>query len=122
MKILMIDDERLHAILTAEVLKQIKHSQVLIAADAFDGFALLIAARDIKCIVVDYNMPYVNGGDFTRKVRSMAGCEDIPIIISTSLDDIEEKMVDVSGCSVIKKPYSKNSLLELVESAIGQHQ
>ncbi|PKY09933.1 two-component system response regulator [Acidithiobacillus marinus] len=38
-------------------------------------------------ILVDYKMPGMDGLEFTRKVRRTAGCQDVPLVIVTVIQD-----------------------------------
>ena len=38
-------------------------------------------------IITDYKMPVLDGADFTRRFRLIAGCADVPVVVITAYDD-----------------------------------
>jgi diguanylate cyclase (GGDEF)-like protein/PAS domain S-box-containing protein len=38
-------------------------------------------------VITDYKMPHMNGAEFTRRFRSLPGCEDVPVIAITVYEE-----------------------------------
>jgi two-component system response regulator RpfG len=57
-------------------------------------------------IIVDYRMPEIDGVEFTRIVRSIPQCTDIPIIIITVMDDkaLMYRALDAGATDFLTKP------------------
>ena len=57
-------------------------------------------------IVVDYKMPDMNGVEFTRQVRSLPECMDVPIIVFTIVDDksVMYEALDAGATDFLTKP------------------
>ena len=58
---------------------------------AADGAAALteFRARPVDCVVLDVVMPGMSGFDVCRALRAMPDCRYVPILMQTSLDDME---------------------------------
>jgi two-component system chemotaxis response regulator CheY len=84
-KILIIDDSTVMRNIHKNLLKEhnVPDESLLEAKDG--DFALITAKKeDIDIFLVDWNMPGLNGLDFTKAVRTMDKYKDTPIIMITS--------------------------------------
>ncbi len=66
----------------------------------------LLAQNRYDLVVLDVEMPQMNGFDLCRRLRGMPGYENTPVIYVTSYADFDSrvKAVDVGGNDVIAKP------------------
>src|ERR1700754_4246605 len=88
---LLIDDSRsvLH------FLKRHIEAEGLVEATTFLDPVEAIAcaqARDFDLVLVDYEMPHMDGISFIRALRALPGCADVPIAMITSLQNEDIKM------------------------------
>ena len=72
---------------------------------------------DANLILLDINLPYMNGYDICKKIKETS---NIPIIFVTSRDTTEDeiKSIRVGGVDFITKPYNKIVLLEKIKRAL----
>jgi len=85
--VMVIDDQLTSRIILESILKTIGNN---ITVRTFDNAtsALRVAEEDPPdLIIADYKMPELNGVEFTRRLRTIPSCTDIPIIIITIIDD-----------------------------------
>lgn len=85
MKILIIDDSTVMRNIHKNTLKEhnVPEENLLEAKDG--DFALITAKKEtIDIFLVDWNMPGLNGLDFTKAIRTMDKYKDTPIIMITS--------------------------------------
>ncbi len=80
--ILLIDDSRTIRRLVGSSLKKLGF-ETLEAEDGLQGLEML-ATHQVDLVIVDLNMPNLNGLDFTRQVRSQEILRDLPIVMLTT--------------------------------------
>ncbi|MDE1977370.1 MAG: response regulator, partial [Elusimicrobia bacterium] len=89
-RILVIDDEEDYRVIAEEILKsagwEVKTAQ--------DGEKALAALKDFApdVILVDWNMPVMDGEDFCRALRSDARFKGVPVIMLTVKGDVESEL------------------------------
>lgn len=87
---------------------------------ANNGQAALDAVRRSKpdCIVMDVNMPVMDGFAATRALRNDPSTKDIPVVLVTAKDQKADKawgqMLGTKG--YVTKPYADADLLNVVRS------
>lgn len=85
--------------------------------------AVLLSKPDF--ILLDLNMPSINGFDFTRRIRDIPQCKDIPIAIMTgfySEDEIEGFLKKYNIKYVFQKPLIPQDILLTIEEMIDHNQ
>jgi two-component system cell cycle response regulator DivK len=88
--------------------------------EAVDGEEGVHKAREIKpnLILMDIQLPKMNGYDTTRAIKSDPALNGIPIIVITSyaLSGDDQKAFDAGADDYMAKPYAPKDLLEKVEA------
>jgi two-component system sensor histidine kinase/response regulator len=82
--------------------------------------ALQAAERDPPdLILLDINMPDMNGYEVCRRLKASPTLRDVPVIFLTALDDIADKVTafEVGGVDYITKPFQ----LEEVSARVRTH-
>ena len=89
--------------------------EVLEAVDGEQGVAMA-ADRQPDLILMDIQLPYVDGYEATRRIKSNPGLRQIPIIAVTSyaLSGDEAKARAAGGDGYIAKPFSPRAILAKV--------
>ena len=85
MKILIVDDSRIMRNIIKNTLMKNKkiHFELLEADNGVDAYKIL-ETDDIDILLVDWNMPQLNGLDLVKKLRSHNKYVKLPIIMITS--------------------------------------
>lgn len=91
--------------------------------EAHDGARGIVMAREHRpdLILMDIQLPVLDGYETTRRIRAEPDCATIPIIAVTSyaLSGDEKKAVE-AGCSgYIAKPFSPRQLLAKIHELLG---
>jgi CheY-like chemotaxis protein len=89
MKILIVDDDRTTRKLLGLYLKSYGFD-VATAENGLDGLEKL-GEGDIQLVVSDLNMPYMDGIEFIKTMKSNPGTACIPALMLTTETDEEEK-------------------------------
>jgi two-component system, cell cycle response regulator DivK len=91
--------------------------------EAADGAAGVAKAKSDKpdLILMDIQMPVMDGYDATRQIKADADLESIPIVaVSSFAMKGDEEKARGAGCDhYITKPYSPMQLLKTIRSLIG---
>lgn len=87
----------------------------------------LLAQNQFDLVLLDVEMPEINGFDLCRKLREMPGYEHTPVIYVTSSADFESrvKVVSVGGNDLIAKPIfpielAVKALMHLIRAKLAQ--
>ncbi len=90
--------------------------------EAVDGEQALLAARQKPdLILMDIQIPLIDGYEVTRRIKADPTLKSIPIIAVTShaMDGGEQKAL-AAGCDgFVAKPYSPRQLLTIVRQHLG---
>jgi len=112
LSVLIVEDEKR----LAEVLRKQFEEEGFQAEIAFDGFAArkLVSERSYSIIILDINLPLVNGFDLCREIRSANS--SVPIIFLTALGTQENKLngFELGADDYILKPFDFRELLARV--------
>lgn len=115
MKILIADDQPINRIVTQNFLTK-KGWSVVVAQDGEQ--ALRIVEREpIDLILMDVQMPKMDGLTSTRLIRQLPGQSAVPIIAITATDSEEDLQACASAGMTdhLRKPFSHEALYELIE-------
>lgn len=112
MKILLVDDSISIRKVILRTLYELGHKKVYEAENGSEGLTLLKKIRDIDLIIVDWEMPVMNGLDFIKKVRESDLHKNIKIVMATSKNTKENVITALkSGAdNYIAKPFSDKTL------------
>jgi chemosensory pili system protein ChpA (sensor histidine kinase/response regulator) len=88
-------------------------------ATAKDGVDALQQLQDVKpdCILLDVEMPRMDGFEFARNVRADEATKGIPIIMITSrtADKHRNHALEIGVNEYMGKPYQEEQLLALIK-------
>lgn len=118
-KILVIDDNPMLLRTVKEMLYGSYNVAIATSgSQAYDQIAIKIP----DLILLDYEMPFQNGGELFKKFRSDKALADIPIIFFTGSSDLEtvSKLLSLKPDGYMLKPPSKSKLVALIEKTLGR--
>jgi len=82
--VLVVDDSRIMRHIVKETFAELKiPCEFLEAGNGADAFRLL-KTNNVSIILLDWNMPEMDGIEFLKKVRSVPDYSELPIIMVTS--------------------------------------
>lgn len=123
MRILIVDDSRIMRNIVKNSLKALHYPQELFL-EASDGQMAweILEAQEIQLLLLDWNMPALNGLDLVKKLRATAKFQSLPIIMVTSeaakYNVIEAVKAGVSDYLV--KPVTEKALEEKIRRVLDR--
>lgn len=125
-KILIVDDEEMICEFSRSILERTGRFDVSVSTDPKKGVELAQSLIP-DLIILDVNMPGLDGGDIANILAADASTKDIPIVFLTGLLRKDEEssvggMVDRGRAVYIAKPISSSELIEAVETYVGKSQ
>jgi DNA-binding response OmpR family regulator len=114
--ILVVDDDRFANTLVQFVLS--KEGYEVETADNPRAAIHLIQKREPDLLILDVTMPYINGFEFSAKLRAEG--YEIPLIFMTAQDTIEAKLqgFNIGADDYICKPYNHQELVARVQAVM----
>ena len=122
MRALVIDDSRAVRIIISNILREIG-MEVLEAGNGLEALEQLKQHPDVELMLVDWNMPEMNGFDFLRAVRAKREYDGVRILMVTSEVQGEQvaRALSAGANEYLMKPFNKDilvaklSLLDVLE-------
>lgn len=117
MKVLIIDDAITVRIMTQAFLKELGFSEIHIAENGMEALEILGHLGRVDLILVDWNMPLMNGLDFVKEIRKDPQFSEVKIMMMTtenSMDKIVTAM-DAGVNEYMMKPFSKDILADKLQ-------
>ncbi|OIN56643.1 PAS domain S-box protein [Arsenicibacter rosenii] len=114
-KVLVVEDNRINQLLVQSILARIlPDATVLTAADGAEAL-ILWKEQQPDIILMDVQMPVMNGIDATRRIRVLEQQTRVPIIALTASSTLEEKQkcLDAGMDDFLAKPIVEESLVKL---------
>jgi two-component system chemotaxis response regulator CheY len=113
---LVVDDSRVVRKVARRILEGLGFS----CTEAEDGKAAMeaCAGRMPDAVLLDWNMPVMNGIDFCRRLRKMAGGESPIVVFCTTENDFSRiaEAIEAGANEYIMKPFDE----EIVSSKFAQ--
>ena len=117
-KILVVDDSKLIHKMFEVMLRP--HSLVH-AEDGQEGLQRLVEHADVDLILLDVNMPRMNGLEFLDAVRRNKAFAEIPVVIVSTegKDEDTQRALDGGASAYIKKPFQSENIISVIAEVLG---
>jgi two-component system, chemotaxis family, chemotaxis protein CheY len=119
MTILNVDDSATMRKIVTMSLSGAGHSVL----EAENGAAALekMKGAKIDLIILDVNMPVMNGLEFLKILRSDGGTKSVPVIMLTTQgeEDMRKTALGLGANDFLTKPFQKDQLLATVKKVAG---
>ncbi len=120
LRILVVEDNQVNQLLATVLLTKAGH-RIDIAANGLEALDA-VSGRPYDLILMDVQMPEMDGIEATRRIRAMAGAaRDIPIIAMTAnaMKGDRERLLAVGMNDYVSKPIDKGQLFLAIASCMG---
>jgi len=113
--ILVVDDSPTMRQLISFAVKRVPDSNIVEAIDGVDALKKL-SAKKFDIILVDINMPVMDGLKLVSLVRNDPNYKDIPIVMITTegAEEDKKKAMAMGANAYLAKPIQTQELLKLV--------
>jgi two-component system chemotaxis response regulator CheY len=114
MRILLVDDSNTMRRIVQNQIKAVGVNDIIEATNGEEGLALLAANMPIDLIVLDINMPVLDGMAMLRKVRAEPKYSSVKIVMVTSESE-KTKVMDAIAAGAndyLVKPFTTENLLK----------
>ena len=116
-KVLVVDDSRLMHSLYECLLpdKELVH-----ATDGAEALGLLLEHRDTDLVVLDAEMPVMDGFTLLMQLRDDPHAHNIPVVLVTSRNAPQhnEHGLKAGATALIEKPFHASELLNVIDSIL----
>ena len=109
-KILVVDDTANMLLLHSQYLKSLGYGEILTASSANEAFVYLAADPEVPAsgavdlILMDINMPGLDGIEACRRIKNDMGYGDVPVIMVTGESDTKSlKQAFEAGANGLRK-------------------
>lgn len=113
MKALVVDDSRAMRSIIGKYLRELGF-EVYEAASGMDALVDMQRIEGLSLVLVDWNMPEMDGCELLQKVREEPKYHDVPIMMVTTESEMEQVAValEAGANEYLMKPFDKQGLLE----------
>jgi two-component system, cell cycle response regulator DivK len=119
-RILVIEDQEDNRAILRDLLTTVGY-ELVEAVNGADGVAKAEAEKP-DLILMDIQMPVMDGYEATRRIKAIPACASIPVIAVTSYAlSGDEAKTRAAGCDgYVAKPYSPRQMLATIRSFLDK--
>ena len=121
-KILIVDDSQLIHSMYRLVLNRYKSCKIVDAMNGLEALDVLSKENDFNLILLDINMPVMNGLQFMEKIKNENIYKQIPIIVISTEGKEEDTLraLQLGAAGYVVKPFKPHMLYELIEKILSR--
>lgn len=121
-KILIVDDSQLIHNMYKLIMNRYQGCRILDAMNGLEALDILSRESDFDIILLDINMPVMNGIQFMEKLHGENLYRHIPIIVISTEGREEDtlKALQLGAIGYVVKPFKPHLLHELIEKIMDK--
>jgi two-component system, chemotaxis family, chemotaxis protein CheY len=121
-KILIVDDSELIHNMYRLILQRFHGCHLVEAMNGREALDKLALESDIDLVLLDINMPVMNGIQFLESVHSDGRIAKLPIIIVSTEGKEEDTLrgLSLGARGYVVKPFKPSTLLGLIDAVVNQ--
>lgn len=114
-QILVVDDDANIRMLLEFLLR--KDYAICTRADGLSGIAWISDGNLPDLIILDIEMPVINGFEFLQRIRESGLYRDIPVIMLSGYheEEVREKCIAQGKCEYLLKPFNPEEIFATIE-------
>jgi two-component system chemotaxis response regulator CheY len=112
MRALVIDDSRAVRLLVGNILRE-QGFDVVAAGHGQEGLERLQENPEIQLVLVDWNMPVMNGLEFIQAVRKVRAWDEVRLVMVTTETESEQvqRAINAGANEYVMKPFTAEVLV-----------
>jgi DNA-binding response OmpR family regulator len=120
-RVLIVDDDQENLELVADMLRS--EFEPLTASSGRDGIVAAVREQP-DLILLDVNMPEMDGFDVCKRLREQPGTRQIPIIMLTTASSLDSRVkgLDLGADDYITKPFQVRELVARIHARVRRHE
>ncbi len=122
-KLLVVDDSPLITLMYQAFLKSYTtHSlDARYATDGLDALARLNEDPNVDLIILDINMPGMNGLEFVERMKLETAVQDIPVVMVSTEDEVENvrRGLGSRARAYLAKPFGPKELHRIIDDVLA---
>lgn len=120
-KILIVEDSPTMVQLYRMALGGLPAIELVFAGDGLEALDRLAQEPDVELMLVDINMPQMDGLEFLTRARTELGVDSVPaIVVSTEGEESDRAAARQAGATgYLQKPWTPQALLAAIEDVAG---
>src|SRR5262249_5362828 len=104
--LLVVDDTPVNLMTLEAVLSD--ENNLVLARSGPEAIAMMEKRKDIDLVLMDVQMPHMDGFETAARIKQIDGCADVPIIFITAVyseDAFVKRGYEVGGVDYFSKPF-----------------
>jgi two-component system chemotaxis response regulator CheY len=120
-KVLVVDDSVLIHRMCALFLSRYPGTQLVTATDGSAALDVLGREPEIDLVLLDINMPVMNGLELLQRLQSEAAYQTVPVIVISTQgrEEDAERCLRLGARGYLRKPFKSPELHDAIEKATG---
>lgn len=121
MKILVADDSLTIRRIQKNFLAELGYTEIVEADCGEDVLVVLQDHPDTKLVLLDWNMPLMNGLDCLKAIKANPVTRHIPVVMVTA-EVTKSRILEAIQCGAsnyLMKPFESEKLREIVDGLLG---
>lgn len=116
MHALVVDDSKAMRMVLKKILGDVGY-EVSEAEDGSEALERLKSIAPVDLMLVDWNMPVMNGLDFVRAVRMDHSYDDVQMMMVTTEDTLDRitEALEAGANEYVMKPFTAETIVEKLE-------
>ena len=122
-RVLIADDDPIMRHLITTIIKQQEYEAV-VANDGREAYRILLSDSEFRAAILDMTMPFLEGLDLIRYMRSERRLMRIPIMMITAEQDIKlmGSSFSAGATAFLSKPFTPEQLQSAIRMLLGNRQ
>ncbi len=122
MKVLTVDDSSVVRKIIRGAVEVLEY-QLLEAEDGYEALDILEKQYvDVKLILLDWNMPGINGFELLKSIKENKKYKKIPVMMVTTESEKENiiQAIQAGACHYLVKPFTMDELTKRMLECVGK--